>query len=475
MVKNALFAVLSIGLLWPIVSAAEPVTGLGSRLELFVDQHLVKSTQNIGFVLHRPARQPLADKPLPVRHGMVVIKDGDLYRAWYRGSDPAYKGEIYSMHPGRATFYAESRDGIDWTFPSLGLVEINGNLDNNAINKAVPQPVPFLDTRPGVPDSERFKGLGGYPGGGDKRKLRGEELVGKGLFAYTSADGIHWKKLTEVIPYQPGWRHAFDSANVSFWSEAEQQYVCYFRTWTPGDRLRSVARTTSPDFVNWSKPVEMKPNRPGEHLYTNHTAPYFRAPHIYLATPTRFVPGRGDSPAGDGKDDNTTDILFMSTRAGSTRYDRPFKGAFIRPGLDPKQWGNRDNYVAYNILPTGPAELSMYHRSGHRYTIRTDGFVSATADVQPGELVTRPVTFAGDQLLLNFSTSAAGQVQVELLDRRGRPIPGFTLDQCTPMIGDTIERAVVWTGGEELSSLAGATVHLRFVMTECDLFSYRFR
>jgi hypothetical protein len=29
---------------------------------------------------------------------------------------------------------------------------------------------------------------------------------------------------------------------------------------------------------------------PVEHLYTNQTAPYFRAPHIYVAIAARFMP-----------------------------------------------------------------------------------------------------------------------------------------------------------------------------------------
>src|SRR5690606_22970294 len=158
-----------------------------------------------------------------------------------------------------------------------------------------------------------------------------EERAGRGLYAFVSPDGIAWTKKEEAIPYQAGWRHAFDSPNVTFWSEAEQLYVCYFRVWTRSDRLRSVARSTSPGFVNWSEPVELDVNREGEHLYTSMTHPYVRAPHIYIALPTRFVPGRGDSPDYAPKDVNSTDILFMTWRAGRHQYDRLFNEAFIRP------------------------------------------------------------------------------------------------------------------------------------------------
>jgi hypothetical protein len=357
----------------------------------------------------------------------------------------------------------------------LGLHEIAGSRENNVILAKQPPLLenfsPFLDSRAGVDPNERFKALAGYPGGGDKR---GKKLVGKGLFAFVSPNGIHWTNRGEVIPYRPTWRHAFDSQNVSFWSEAEQQYVCYFRTWMDPDRLRSISRTTSPDFVTWSEPVEMKPNRPGEHLYTSQTHPYFRAPHIYVALPTRFNPGRGDAPTYDSKDVNATDILFMTSRAGATKYDRTFPQAFIRPGLDPERWHNRANYAALNVLPTGPNEMSIWHRSGHRYTLRTDGFVSAAADSDEGELLTRPLTFQGDELSLNVSTSARGSVRIELQDAAGAPLSGFSLDDCPPIYGDTIDRKVEWKGDGKLAALAGTPVRMRFVMVECDLFSFRF-
>jgi len=466
--------VVSVASVW-----AQPID-IGSRLELFVDKHLVAKMHNVELRAHPPVKAPRPKSPLPVRHMVTVIKDGDLYRAWYRGSDPARTpAKPHSGHPGETVEYAESRDGHEWTFPKLNLHEVRGTTANNVVLANMPPYLtdfmPFLDTRAGVDPAERYKALAGYPGPGDKRELSAEERVGRGLFAFVSPDGIAWTKKEEAIPYQPGWRHAFDSPNVAFWSEAEQLYVCYFRTWTAEDRLRSVSRSTSPDFVTWSDPVAMDPNLPGEHLYTTMTQPYPRAPHIYIALPTRFVPGRGDSPDYDPKDVNSTDVLFMSSRAGSEKYDRVFTEAYIRPGLDPARWGNRANYVAHGVMQTSPEELSIYHRSGDRYVLRTDGFVSVNAGAEPGELHTRPVIFAGDELVLNYSTSAVGGIKVELQDANGKPIPGFTLDDCVEVIGDRIERAVTWKNGGDLSALAGKPVRLRFVMKDCDLYSYRFK
>ncbi|WP_417385936.1 hypothetical protein [Gimesia sp.] len=461
-------------LLLTSVSVAEPLH-IGSRRELFVDRLLIDQLDGVTLQLHHPVKAPRPRSPLPVRHMMTVIKQGDRFQAWWRGSDPAYQGEKHTGHPGETVHYAVSRDGHEWEFPELGLHEVAGTTANNVILAKQPPFLtnftPFLDTRAGVKPEERYKALAGYPGPGDKRGLKEQ---GHGLFAFVSPDGIHWTKQGEVIPYQPEWRHAFDSANVAFWSEAEQKYVCYFRTWTDPERLRSISRTTSPDFQHWSQPVALNPNRPGEHLYTNQTHPYFRAPHIYIALPTRFVPGRGDAPEYDLQDVNATDILFMTTRAGSSKYDRLFTHAFIRPGLDPEQWKNRANYVALNVLPTGPAEMSIYHRSGDRYVLRTDGFVSVNAGSEPGSLLTKPFIFTGSQLNLNFSTSAAGSLKVEIQQQDGSPIPGFTMQDCLPVIGDKIDGTVIWKNRPDLAAFAGQPVRLKFQLQECDLYSFQF-
>jgi hypothetical protein len=66
--------------------------------------------------------------------------------------------------------------------------------------------------------------------------------------------------------------YAFDSQNVSFWSEFEQRYLCCFRHFLD-KQLRSVCRTSSLDFIHWTEPVPLRPNFPGERLYTTLTHP----------------------------------------------------------------------------------------------------------------------------------------------------------------------------------------------------------
>jgi hypothetical protein len=110
-----------------------------------------------------------------------------------------------------------------------------------------------------------------------------------------------------------------------------------------------------------------------------------------------------------------------------------------------------------------------------RYTLRLDGFVSVQAPMSGGELVTKPVRFTGRQLRLNFSTSAAGSVRVELQDEAGRPLPGFSLEDCPPLFGDSVERPVSWRSGTDVGALAGQAVRLRIVLQDADVYAYQFK
>ena len=432
---------------------------IGSRRELFVDRLLVESLDGVAFTLHTPQLTPPAIHPI-CGHYMTVILDGDRYRAYYRQCDPSFTGEQHDGHEGEITCYAESRDGVEWAMPDLGLCLVNGARHNNAILRRPPYChnfAPFLDANPAADPAARYKALAGtHPHGG---------LPGGGLHAFRSADGVHWEPMGDgaVITHAD---FAFDSQNVSFWSPAEGCYVCYFRSWqTTHGGLRTVSRTTSADFADWTKPVPLNPNLPGEHLYTSQTHPYFRAPHIYVALPTRFLPDRGES----------TDILFMATRAGSTRFERLFTEAFIRPGLDPQRWGNRSNYAACGVMPTGPGEMSIYHGpAGRRYTLRTDGFISLHAGNAGGTVTTKPFTFVGAELSLNVATSAAGSVRVELRDEDDRPLPGRSLAEADEIVGDAIDQRVAWKDDGNVSAWAGRTVRLHVVMREADLYSLSF-
>lgn len=427
---------------------------LGSRRELFVDDYLIERIKGDARLhLHTPVLTPLAPGRSRVSYSTILYEDG-RYRRYQRTIRKSYKGQRYDGHPGELTEYLESDDGIRWKKPRLGLFEIDGSRHNNIVLAGTSTSshnfTPFVDENPQATPARRYKALGGvHPGGG--------------VYAWASRDGLRWRKL-QTGPVMTSRDFAFDSQTVSFWSTVEEQYVSYYRTWqTSHGHLRTISRSTSPDFIHWSKPIAMDPNLPGEHLYTNGTHPYFRAPHIYIALPTRFVPERGES----------TDILFMNSRAGQTHYTRTFTEAFIRPGLEQSRWGNRANYAAWRVVPTSDEALSIYVND-RRYTLRTDGFVSLRGGAKGGDLLTQPFRFDGGDLQLNYSTSAAGSLRAELRDADNRPLPGYRLRDCAPLVGDHIERVLRWKDDASAAALAGKVVRLRFALQDGDLYSLRF-
>jgi hypothetical protein len=476
------FGVLSAGLLAMMVftAAADDVADIGSRRELFVDDYLIDRLSGTALRLHEPVEREAAlrfDKPWegPFCGYVTVLKDGGRYRAYYRGLPEAKKdGSNFEV-----TCYAESRDGIRFTKPDLGIYEVHGTTKNNVIlADAAPCShnfSPFIDTKPGVPAAARYKAVAG--------------TSKSGLIGFVSADGIHWKKLREKPLITEG---AFDSQNLVFWSEREECYCCYLRTWSEGGwgGYRWVSRCTSKDFLNWTAPVGMKKgDAPWEHIYTNQTLPYYRAPHIYLSVCARFMPGRRVISEEEADaigivsdyDGDCSDNVLMSSRGG-TRYDRTFMEALIKPGIGFANWTSRTNYPAWGIVPINGKEMSIYVQHNYaqpsaclvRYSLRPDGFVSVNAPYAGGEMLTRPLRFSGSELRLNYATSAAGVIRVEIQDAAGKALAGFRAEDCAEIIGNMTDRPVRWKGGGDVSALAGEAVRLRFVMKDADLYAIRF-
>ena len=434
----------------------------GSR-ELLYDDLLLEERNGLDFRLHEPAELPCPGKPGGAYVTVLRTETGRC-RMYYRGFDGVYAGKRYNGNPGEFVGVSESADGLDWHEPTLDLFPgkpvppgtifyQNGGFTHNF--------VPFLDRSPACRPEERYKAVAGV-----------RETAG--LFAFYSADGLHWKMYdaeTPLIPYTEENRakfgnHLLDSQNVVFYSDYEQCYVMYFRVWKTSDGrkgLRSFAKTTSQDFRHWTEPELLDPNRPEEHLYVSTFAPYERAPQYYVGVGTRFFGDRGAA----------TDMTLLFSRHGRG-VQRPFPGAWITPGLDPERWGNRMNYMAWGLIQTSPEELSFYH--GHkplRYQLRTDGFVSLSAGLETGTFLTRPLRRDGGGLELNLATSAGGGFRLEVCDPAGQTVPGYSFADFDLFYGDKIAFEPEWHG-KRFADLPPGDFRLRGEMTECDLYSLAF-
>lgn len=455
---------------------------IGSRLELFVDDRLIERMTDTSLKMHPPIRKEVVfcfDAPWEGAQSayVTVMEDNGLFRMYYRGG-----GDLSREY----TCMATSADGVTWARPSLGLFEFDGAKDNNIIwtgeKKAYWEShnfSPFRDANPKALPSQRYKAitLGRKTVDGERRKV---------LLAFVSPDGVRWRRLQNEPIITEG---SFDSHNTAFWDTVQHRYVCYLRQGREGKR--SIRRSVSDDFIHWSDPewLDFGQSRL-EQFYTNGIVPYFRAKHIYLGFPMRFVPERTHVGLPERKIDGLSDAVFMSSRDG-IHWNRMFMEAFVRPGVREENWGGAhgNNTPAWGILQTSDKEISLYVAENYgdypsqadtvprlyRAAVRIDGFVSVNAPYAGGQMLTKPLVFKGKKLVINYSTSAVGYVKVAVLNEQGKAFPGFSLDEAVEIYGDEIERTVSWKHGADVSQLAGKPVRLRFVMKDADLYSMQLK
>ena len=483
---------------------SEPLN-IGSRRELFVDNYIIGALR--GGATRKlfemtPATTETKDVAMthdadwegPWCRYAKYIQDRGVIKAWYMGHHTYQSNKERDINGGRMC-YAVSKDGRTFKKPNLGLYDWKGSKTNNVVFDDITfkakddkswivahQFNPFIDTNPSEPPAARYKGFSG----------QGHHCGKTGLYAYKSADGIHWEIASDGPIVSSD--YSLDSCNQGFWDAQRKRYVVYFRHLrneqgesgikAPGWK-RDILVTFSKDFINWTNPQWLIYHRDDgrlgmelENLYTNEVKPYKRAPHIYLGFPARF--------------NGSVEPMLMASRDGIHFY-RWMEHPLILNSAPSDRNKIRSNHLWQEMveLPDEPDKFSMYasenlgikgpHVDGsfprvRRFTIRKDGFVSVRAKAQQGELVTKLLIFAGDKLTVNSNAQLgeSGSVRAEILDDKQHPIPDFTIKDCDPFSLDEIDATVTWKGRADVSALAGKPIHLRFVLNDADLFSFRF-
>ena len=481
---------LSVIVPWAAHAQDQPSVRIDSRRELFVDDYLIDQLHNVRLELQHPQPQEIifaCDQPWEGNTCIYfrIIPDGGRFRMWYQGAhwqlDSADPKPTHPYH----ICYAESEDGIQWTKPDLGLIEVDGSKHNNIVLTGVYDNfTPFRDGNPRCVTEAKYKALGQSK---------------DGLIAWQSPDGIHWQRLGDKPVITKG---AFDSQNIAIWDAEINKYRVYIRDFHDG--LRDIRLAFSDDFVTWTIPemLTISPPIEKEQFYINCIARYDRAPHLFLGFPLRYVerpwsPSMRALPdlthrqlrakAGERIGTAITDGVFMSSRDGLHFHRWP--EAFLRIGPErPGSWVYGDCYPAHGLietdskLPGAPKEFSLfmaeqYWRSEEairRFTIRIDGFVAAKAPLDGGEILTKPLIFSGSRLSVNFATSAAGNLHVELTDVDGKPLPGFSLADSDEHFGDSLDRTITWSERSDTSTLSGRPVRLRFRLKDAELYAFQF-
>ena len=362
----------------------------------------------------------------------------------------------------RRVCYITSDDGITWKRPNLKSNTYNGEAYTNIVTSEVVSPSALY-----VFYDENAKAL---------RGVYGQWADGMFLeYTYNNGDYFEfWPNEAKMMgkPEETDGCY-FDTLNTVYYDEIKGKYVAYVRGFHVGDNynltreyveanpdkiIRDIRYAESDDCINWTTPAPLiyDDNRDLQ-MYANAVIPYYRAPETYIGMPTHFV---YDVP----NNEKWTDVYFMSSRDGLNwnRSDSPF----LAPGDGQMYEYPNGGYPTVGLIETSDKEISFYmdeYDSSkkcdvlYRYTVRIDGFMSAGGT----NLVTKPLTFEGDSLELNFS----GEMRVTVADFNGNSVTSEWMN-C-----DEISKYV----DLDLSSYRSKAVTLNFEMKKgTKLYSFKF-
>ena len=475
--KIALVLLIAVAAAVPMGATSQSPVDVGVERQLFLDDFWFENKAGIELRLQTPVPREVSircERPWEKKaiHYSCVVYDQGRYRMWYRVDDGDPRTDARTDRTWAC--YAESKDGIVWEKPNLGITPYQGVSATNILaeGKELYNLSVIVDPKEKPGSARRYKAI---------------SRVG-GITGLESADGIRWRPV-ENNPFHARSDGPFDSHNTLVWDDEGRRYVIYMRgidSSVPGSfkgGRRAIRRSESADFKQWTKPelvVTADANDPSElHFYTNAAIKYERAARAFLMFPMILYPARHYPGAPNP---GTSDVQFATSRDGR-RWERAFRRPLLSPGLDERDWVDRNPIVGQGVVQTGPGEISVYYSELYRApetrirraTLRTDGFVAVEGRYTGGgEFTTRPIQFGGRRLELNYRTSGGGSMKVELQDAAGKPIPGFSLADCSEIFGDKIDGVIRWKGGDDLSSWSGKPVRLRVQLRDAELFAFRF-
>ena len=415
----------------------------------------------------------------------TVMKDGTKYRAWGGGA------------------YYESKDGINWERPKLGIKEINGSKANNHHDFDVGGGTVFID--PSAPDTERYKWVGGagieesefeawkkkHPDRWEPRAHRKDVKHIYGVGGAVSPDGLHWTRLPEPFTIE----HS-DTHITAYYDTQLRKYVVYtrnymidpvsvdyhddaFRMWWDVGR-RSIGRTESANFREFPvSDVILTPTpdmAPYDLLYTNCRTSIPGAPDHHMMFPAVWHAAM----------DDTTSHLIASSHDGKVWNYIPggpvFKTAefgewdggcqFALPNLI--ELPNGDfvlPYNSYNVphkYPRGQWQLNV------GYAVWPKGRIVALEAPERGEFSTVAFMPPGRKLKINAVTARGGSILVEVTDMSRNIFAGRSFADCEPIIGDQYRKTITWKGSDDLSFKNGEAIALRFKLDRASIYALDF-
>lgn len=458
------------GLLEESLAGAEPYR------RLFLDSLVVEDYSGVTRRFHAAKKHrnnPIIPKDKswegwgPYVYGTVLWDEGKL-RMWYE-----IVGNRVKDRPGQCNGYAESKDGIHWTKPDLGVYDWDGP-NNNLIALGQSHNASVIRVR--------------NPESPDKAWALYSHGQGGPHVAY-SADGINWR-WREKSEYT----ELFSSSDVVnfFWDPIKNRYVC---TWKTGGRKhRAVGVATSQDGLKWTKPcdgpvfvaddLDPEPTQ----IYGMPAFPYqgmyIGLPWMYHSRTHKYGPYSAKRMYEAQEDSPCTMDVQLSWSWDLINWNRtPRREPFIALGKKPAwDWGMIYTARAPVIVND---QLYFYYGGFNQVhdrtpidgaiglaSLRIDGFCSMRAGGSEGWLISRREMFRTPKVCINARTGRDGYVLAELLDRENKPIKGFSRADCVSFKGDSICHTLEWKSKAFQKEMLQPCKKIRFFLKNADLYSY---
>ncbi|GMV99433.1 MAG: hypothetical protein AMXMBFR84_05720 [Candidatus Hydrogenedentota bacterium] len=503
-----------------------------------------EAEKNVGAWLKGDGNKPARFETFDMPRGVRLVAQKAEKRPYQPGQRPAHayyngkymswdtmapcpdpepfstKDQILPGYNGHVT-YAESPDGITWTFPPVGIYEYAGNKENsivfrgdlNGSTRGFHGGSVFVDPSS---EAERFKMIylgiitddewnafaAKYPDEVDtmarRRDVGGFRCV-VGVFGAVSPDGIHWESLPEPLMVQ----HA-DTLNTCYYDVDREEYVAYVRGWQVNERVpnldqydqdnwigvgrRSIARAVSKDFRHFSKPelvVTTGADMPPTHLYyTNCKTTLPGIPDNHVMFPWIW------------ELENDGGSVWLLTSADGYTWSHIANGNVVEVGIPgqpdgghvacsgmmveypDKTWG-----ISFggNPIPHKYPGRDFDQRKGLFPGVQGIGGIAtwpkgrlvALQCDEEGEFATVAVMPRGNRIRLNATVKPTGYIKTEIAQLGKSAIEGRTFAQSDRIIGDGLELPVTWNGEDDLKH-ENQPVILRFQLRQASLYGVEF-
>ncbi|HYF35945.1 MAG TPA: hypothetical protein VD994_11685 [Prosthecobacter sp.] len=461
---------------------AEPVE-IGTQPQFLIDDYIVDNRwslkpkrEEVIRAFHAPKKA--AENPIiPDGAGYVTAaRDADtgLIRLWYQTNHATMKGGEEGN--AYAVAYAESRDGVHWSRPNLGLYEWLGSKENNIVwpgprgaRASGPQILQLSEN-----DMRGYRYLLAYRTGGAKKGENGVRLIG-------SADGIHWDEKGDTLLLE---LHS-DTLNSIVYDPVRGEYVMYCR---PKDRYligqegfldsgesRRVARIGSRELWTVWKGSPSTILIPDE-------ADVGKGFNRFYGMPCRWNVGIYWGCLWPFRL-NTDIVTELAWSRDGIDFERlPLRPRLIELGAE-GAWDDGMVFGSPDWVEVGDEWWFFYagsdgpHESRERTTgigvakIRKEGLVSMRGPPGGGVVCTRQLQWPGGVLLIN-ADAQQGEIQVRVSGDRRAPLSGYDYRDCDRFTGDRVAHEVTWKG-QSLNALKGQVIRLEFMLKNADLYTFR--